>query len=48
MKTIKSIKDIADDYETFLIDQWGVMHDGNDGFNHAIQTIDFLENKKVS
>mgnify|MGYP001198895131 CR=1 FL=1 len=46
MKTIKSIKDIADDYETFLIDQWGVMHDGNDGFNHAIQTIDFLENKK--
>tara|TARA_B100000575_G_C23095062_1_gene631555 strand:- start:656 stop:1489 length:834 start_codon:yes stop_codon:yes gene_type:complete len=45
MKIIKSIKDIADYYDTFLIDQWGVMHDGNNGFKHAIETIDFLENK---
>ena len=45
MKIIHSIKDIADNYETFLIDQWGVMHDGNIGFKHAIEAIDFLESK---
>ena len=33
MKKIKSIEEIINDYENFIIDQWGVMHDGTFGFD---------------
>ena len=42
MKKIKSIKEILSDYDNFIIDQWGVMHDGTFGYEHAFDTINFL------
>ena len=43
MKLINSIKVIADFYDNFIIDQWGVMHDGLYGYKHAIEALDYLE-----
>ena len=45
MKFIKSFKDIIDKYDVFIIDQWGVMHDGIYGYKHAIKSIDYLKTK---
>ena len=45
MISLNSILDIIDKYENYIIDQWGVMHDGINGYNHAIKAIDFLEKK---
>ena len=45
MIKINSILDIFDEYENYIIDQWGVMHDGTYGYKHAIETINFLKNK---
>ena len=49
MKEIKSIEEIIYDYDNFIIDQWGVMHDGNYGYDHAISAVEklFQENKKL-
>lgn len=43
MITINSIVEIINNYENYIIDQWGVMHDGNVGYRHAIETINYLE-----
>ena len=43
MIKINSILDIINKYENFIIDQWGVMHNGEIGYKHAIETIDYLE-----
>ncbi len=45
MIAIKSISEIVNKYDNYIIDQWGVMHDGNIGFKHAIEAIDYLEKK---
>ena len=42
MKTIKSIEEIIKDYDNFIIDQWGVMHDGTFGYDHAFNSINIL------
>ena len=42
MKKIKSIKEILDDYDNFIIDQWGVLHVGTFGYDHAFISIDLL------
>ena len=42
MKEIKSIEEIIYDYDNFIIDQWGVMHDGAFGYDHAFNTINIL------
>ena len=42
MITIKSISEIINKYENYIIDQWGVMHNGEIGYKHAIETIDYL------
>ena len=49
MKKIKSIDEIINDYDNFIIDQWGVMHDGTFGYDHAFISIDFLNrnNKQI-
>ena len=49
MKTISGIQEIIKQYEVFLIDQWGVMHDGNNGYDHALECINLLNrnNKKM-
>ena len=45
MIKIKSILDIIDNYDNYIIDQWGVMHDGYFGYEHAIEAINYLEKK---
>tara|TARA_B100000674_G_scaffold113516_1_gene84824 strand:+ start:772 stop:1608 length:837 start_codon:yes stop_codon:yes gene_type:complete len=42
---INSISDVIHKYDNFIIDQWGVMHDGITGYTHAIKTIDYLQKK---
>ena len=42
MKKIKSIDEIINDYDNFIIDQWGVMHDGTFGYDHAFKSINIL------
>ena len=42
MKEIKSIEEIIYDYDNFIIDQWGVMHDGTFGYDHAFNSINIL------
>ena len=37
--------EIVDKYDNFIIDQWGVMHNGTTGYKHAIESIDYLEKK---
>jgi len=39
IKNIKSLSEIAEQYELFIIDQWGVMHDGQQGYSFAIKCI---------
>jgi len=43
MKKIKSIEEIINDYDNFIIDQWGVMHDGAFGYEHAVNSINLLK-----
>ena len=42
MKKIESIEEIINDYDNFIIDQWGVMHDGTFGYEHAFNSINLL------
>ncbi len=48
-KVIQGINNIIDNYEVFILDQWGVMHDGKQGYPYAIECIDYLKikNKKL-
>ena len=45
MISLKSISEIVNKYENYIIDQWGVMHNGEIGYEHAIETINYLEAK---
>ena len=49
IKIINSISKIIHLYDVFILDQWGVMHDGNYGYDHAIKSVEKLitENKKL-
>ncbi len=42
MKKIISIEEIINDYDNFIIDQWGVMHDGTFGYDYAFKSINIL------
>ena len=46
---INSFSEISDKYDIFMLDQWGVMHDGNHGYEHAIEAVNKLikKNKKL-
>ena len=48
-KIIDTISEIISLYDTFILDQWGVMHDGYYGYKHAILSVEKLinENKKL-
>ena len=48
MQILTSIKEIIDSYDNFIIDQWGVMHDGFVGFDHAMSAISYLHKKNNS
>ena len=41
-RVIKGLREIFNNYDTFILDQWGVMHDGYSGFDLAIKCIDQL------
>ena len=43
MIKLNSLLEIVNNYDNYIIDQWGVMHDGTNGYNHAIQTINYLK-----
>ena len=45
MIKINSISDIVDRYDNFIIDQWGVMHDGTSGYTNLPRSSD---NKDLS
>ena len=45
IKCIKGIKDIIEKYEVFILDQWGVLHDGKRGYKHSIKCVDNLFQK---
>ena len=49
MKKINGLSDIIDTYDTFILDQWGVIHNGDDAFGFAVETLEYLQNhdKKV-
>ena len=42
-KIIQSISDIISQYDVFILDQWGVMHDGYKGYECAINSFDFFD-----
>jgi len=46
---LKSLSNIVDKYDTFIIDLWGVIHDGKKVYKHAIDCISKLHklNKKI-
>ncbi len=48
-KIIDSINNIMHLYDVFILDQWGVMHDGNYGYDHAIKSVEklIIENKQL-
>ena len=48
-KIINSFSTILDKYDFFILDQWGVMHDGQKGYKHAINAVNTLiiEDKKL-
>ena len=43
-KIINNISEIINFYDVFILDQWGVMHDGSNGYHHAIEAINKLYN----
>ena len=47
--TINGLEQIYKNYDTFIIDQWGVMHDGINGYLKAIKCVEklFSENKNL-
>ena len=48
-KVINSFSEISDKYNVFILDQWGVMHDGHNGYDHAIDAVKHLiyKNKQL-
>ena len=44
--TITRLEEIYDNYDAFILDQWGVMHDGQNGYLNAIKCIEILYSKK--
>ena len=49
MKKINGLSSITDTYDTFILDQWGVIHNGDDAFGFAVETLEYLKDhdKKV-
>ena len=43
-ESIVGLKDIIDRYDVFILDQWGVMHNGEEGYTAAIKCVETLYN----
>jgi ribonucleotide monophosphatase NagD (HAD superfamily) len=48
VKTINGLKDIIDDFDTFILDQWRVLHNGAEAFPEAIQELQFLKEHNIA
>lgn len=50
MKIISSISEISKNYNYFIIDLWGVLHDGHKPYKNAVETLKILKNsgKKIA
>ena len=48
-ESIVGLKDIIDRYDVFILDLWGVMHNGEEGYTAAIKCVETLHevNKKL-
>ena len=46
MKELEHISEIFKNYDTFVIDLWGVMHDGIKLNSKAIEAVDHLKNNQ--
>jgi len=45
---ISGLREIYDNYDIFILDQWGVMHDGYKGYKHSVDCVNKLfENDKT-
>ena len=45
-KFCQGISDISDSYVGFIIDQWGVLHDGNHAFEGVVDCLQQLQDRK--
>ena len=39
VKNIEFLSEIIDKYDLLILDQWGVMHDGKQGYKEAINCV---------
>ncbi len=46
IKRIEGLMNIIDQYDLYILDQWGVMHNGVKGYEHAIKCVNKLYHKK--
>jgi len=46
INTIDGLSNIIDQYDVFILDQWGVMHNGHNGYTHAIRCVEKLYQEK--
>lgn len=46
MKLISGLADIINNVDTFILDQWGVLHNGGKPFPKALQALQFLKKHK--
>ena len=48
IQSINGLREIEENYDIFILDQWGVMHDGKYAFPSAIVCVSFLhEQNKI-
>ena len=43
MKRVQGVRDLVDDYDLFLLDMWGVMHDGSRPYDGVLEVIQKLK-----
>ena len=46
VEIVHKLSSISKNYDNFIIDQWGVMHDGKKGFTKAINCVGKLYQEK--
>lgn len=44
-RALENLSEIASDYEVIVLDQWGVLHDGNTPYRGAVETIENLRRR---
>ena len=43
---LKGMREVADKYDVYFIDLWGVMHNGLECFPEALSVLEYLKKKK--